>query len=183
MAKKGHRIEAGIEVAERVGVGTYYGPQSKIVYYGEKPMVYIGAYCSIANCATIFGSEQNHIMDRVSTYPFLKPTNLNRMSPKRGTTTIENDVWLGYNSTITAGILVANGSIVGINSVVTKDVPPYCIVAGNPARIIRQRFTDKQIEKLLKIAWWTWDEKKINSFISFLTSNNIDDFIRRAEQS
>lgn len=77
---------------------------------------------------------------------------------------IQNDVWIGHGATILGGVTIHNGAVVAANAVVTKDVPPYAIVAGNPAKIIKYRFEQDQIEKLLKIAWWNWNEEKLNKY-------------------
>ena len=90
---------------------------------------------------------------------------------------IENDVWVGARSTIMSGVKISNGAVVAAGSVVTKDVPPYTIVGGNPARIIKYRFDESQIEKLLKISWWDWDEDKIRENAELMWSSDIDKFI------
>ena len=95
----------------------------------------------------------------------------------KGDIIIENDVWIGATSTIMSGIKISNGAVVAGGSVVTKDVPPYAIVAGNPAKVVKYRFTEKQIDKLLKISWWDWPEDKIRENGMTLWSDNIDKFI------
>jgi serine acetyltransferase len=88
-------------------------------------------------------------------------------------------VWIGANSTIMSGIKIGNGAIVAAGSTVTKDVPSYAIVAGNPAKVVKYRFTEEQIEKLLSIAWWDWDEQKIKDNAIDMWSDNIDGFINK----
>ena len=95
----------------------------------------------------------------------------------KGDIIIENDVWIGANSTIMSGIRIGNGSVVAAGSTVTKDIPPYSIVAGNPAKVVKKRFTEDQIEKLLEISWWEWEEQKIKDSAMILWSNGIDEFI------
>ena len=97
----------------------------------------------------------------------------------KGNINIENDVWIGAYSTIMSGVKIGNGAVIGASSVVTKDIPPYAIVAGNPAKIIKYRFTEEQIVSLLKIEWWNWDEYKIKDESFDLWSNNIDEFIKK----
>jgi len=97
----------------------------------------------------------------------------------KGDIIIENDVWIGATATIMSGVKISNGAVVGAGSVVTKDVPPYAIVAGNPAKVVKYRFTEEQIEKLLSIAWWDWEEQKIRDNAMIMWSNNIDDFINK----
>ena len=95
----------------------------------------------------------------------------------KGDVIIENDVWVGAKSSIMSGIKISNGSIIAAGSTVTKDVPPYAIVAGNPGRIVKLRFNENQIDQLLKIAWWDWDEDKIKNEAMNMWSDNIDLFI------
>jgi acetyltransferase-like isoleucine patch superfamily enzyme len=97
----------------------------------------------------------------------------------KGDIIIENDVWIGSTATIMSAVKISNGAVVGAGSVVTKDVPPYAIVAGNPAKVVKYRFTEEQIEKLLSIAWWDWEEQKIRDNAMIMWSNNIDDFINK----
>lgn len=94
---------------------------------------------------------------------------------------IENDVWIASNVTIKEGVRVGNGAVVAMGSLVTKDVPPYAIVGGNPAKVIKFRFSEKQIEDLLKIAWWDWSDEEISKMVPLLLSDNIDAFIREAK--
>jgi serine acetyltransferase len=95
----------------------------------------------------------------------------------KGDIVIENDVWIGAKSTIMSGVKISNGAVVGAGSLVSKDVPPYAIVVGNPAKIIKYRFSEEQIQKLLTISWWKWDEQKIKDNAMLMWSNNIDQFI------
>jgi hypothetical protein len=97
----------------------------------------------------------------------------------KGDIVIQNDVWIGAKSTIMSGVKISNGSVVGAGSVVTKDVPPYAIVAGNPAKVVKYRFSEEQIEKLLSIAWWNWDEQKIKDNAMDMWSDNINEFINK----
>lgn len=130
-----------------------------------------------------FGGGE-HNSSWVTTYPFsglLKyfPTagDITGHPSSKGPTTIKNDVWIGVEATILSGVTVGNGAIIGAKSLVTHDVPPYTIVAGNPARVIKQRFSDEQIKQLEEIAWWDKDINKIIKFIHLLCSNDIDNFI------
>lgn len=120
----------------------------------------IGKYCSIAHGALFLSSVTNHHMDGFSTYPFPafwgKEAGYDYYYPDKGDTVIGNNVWIGCEATIMPGVTVGDGAIIGTRSVVTKDVPPFSIVAGNPARQIRMRFSEETIEQLLEIAWWNW---------------------------
>jgi serine acetyltransferase len=95
----------------------------------------------------------------------------------KGDIIIENDVWIGAKSTIMSGIKIHNGAVIAANSNVTKDVPPFAVVGGNPAKTIKYRFTQKQIESLLKIAWWDWSEDRIKTDAMLLWSNKVEEFI------
>jgi virginiamycin A acetyltransferase len=96
-----------------------------------------------------------------------------------GNVIIGNDVWIGANVTIMSGVTIGDGVVIANNSHVVKDVEPYSLIGGNPAKLIKYRFTPEQIEKLLKIKWWYWDDEKINTFTPLLC-NNIDEFIKSA---
>lgn len=95
--------------------------------------------------------------------------------PTKGNTEVGNDVWIGFNSTIMPGVKIGDGAIIGTNSVVTKNVEPYSIVGGNPAKEIKKRFSKEQIENLLQIKWWNWKIEKITENIQNLTSENYND--------
>ena len=97
----------------------------------------------------------------------------------KGDIIVENDVWIGAKSTIMSGVKIHNGAVVGANSTVTKDVPPYAIVVGNPAKIVKYRFSEYEIDSLLKIAWWDWTEDRIKTEAINLWSTNINNFINR----
>lgn len=145
----------------------------------------IGKFCSIACGAKFLFNSANHTMTSLSTYPFplffeewkLEKENVIEAWDNKGDIIIGNDVWIGYNSIILAGVIIGDGAIIGTNAVVTKDVPPYTIVGGVPARFIRKRFNDETIDKLLKIKWWNWSEEKISQNIKMIKSGYIEQFI------
>ena len=126
----------------------------------------------------------NHNTNWITTYPFghIYTDKFNSFNgvghPKsKGNVIIGNDVWIGDNVIIMSGITIGNGAVIANNSHIVKDVEPYSIVGGNPAKLIKYRFTKEQIEKLEKIKWWDWTDEKINNNLHLLCSNNIDDFI------
>lgn len=156
----------------------------KILEWGNDAQLRIGAFCSISNEVTIFLGGEHHI-DWVTTYPFpaLWPSasHIKGHPLSKGDVVIGNDVWIGYKATILSGVTIGDGAVVGAHSLVTKDVPPYTIVAGNPAKIVRKRFDDATIERLLKIAWWNWDDQTIEHFLPLLLQNDIAAFLTAAE--
>lgn len=153
------------------------------IYKGSESTVKIGKYCSLApGIKMILGGI--HPTDRVSLYPFRIKYNLkgaynDGMPTTRGPIIIGNDVWIGTDVTIFSGINIGNGAVIAAGSVVTKDVQPYTIVAGNPAKMIRSRFSQGDIDKLLIIEWWNWDEERIKNAIDDICSNDIESFIRK----
>lgn len=161
----------------KVGKGTYGFPT--IYDWGDDSKLEIGNYCSIGdNVSILLGGE--HRSDFISTYPFQSfstDKSLLQDRKTKGNVVLGNDVWIGNNVLLLSGVKIGNGAIIGAGSVVTKDVEDFSIVAGNPAKQIRKRFSDVQIEKLSKICWWNWNEDKINSNLEDIISPNIDRFI------
>lgn len=152
----------------------------------NKDKLIIGKFCSIA-CGTKFMfTSGNHSLKSLSTYTFpiffdewnLDAKNITSAWDNKGDIVIGNDVWIGYEAVIMHGVKIGDGAIVGTRAVVTKDVPPYTIVGGVPARPIRKRFDDETIEKLLKIKWWDWDKEKIEKNISVIQSGEIDKLLK-----
>ncbi|MEM6768982.1 MAG: CatB-related O-acetyltransferase [Bacteroidota bacterium] len=146
-------------------------------FIGDK--LIIGKFCQIASGVTFIMNGANHLTDAVSTYPFAifghgwEGAMEGKSYPSRGDTVIGNDVWIGYGATIMAGVTVGDGAIIATKSVVTKDVPPYTIVGGNPAREIRKRFAPEEIERLLEMRWWDWPVEKITANLKALTSGEV----------
>lgn len=169
----------------KVGKFTYCHPDIQIFEWGEGSQLEFGAFCSIASDVKIYLGG-NHRTDWVTTYPF-GHINQNKFSnfdgkghPKtNGDVIIGNDVWIGANVTIMSGIKIGDGAVVANNSHVIKNVEPYSIVGGNPAKFIKFRFSKEQIDKLLKIKWWEWDDEKINNNLKLLCNDNIDEFINK----
>jgi len=167
--------------------GTYYDRNVNIISWSDLYKIYLRKYNSIGRDCNFF-LHSDHRADWVTTSSLLLGLVSNEtanMLMKRGHQTskgdirVQNDVWIGAKSTIMSGITIHNGAIIGAGSVVTKDVPPYAIVGGNPAKVIKFRFTHKQIHHLQQIAWWDWDEDKIKSESMHLWSDNTQGFIDR----
>jgi len=143
----------------------------------------VGKFCSIGANVTIYLGG-NHHLDWVSTYPFghIHKNIFNKFNgagqpSTNGDVVVGNDVWIANNVTIMSGVVIGDGAVIANNSHVVKNVEPYSLVGGNPAKLIKYRFTKEQIEKLLEIKWWNWDNDKINNFTPLLC-NNIDEFIK-----
>ncbi len=147
-------------------------------FIGDK--LIIGKFCAIAKGIEFVMNGANHRMSSVSTYPFNIMGNgweaftpaLNEL-PYKGDTVIRNDVWIGQNVTVMPGVHIGDGAIIGANSVVASDVPPYAIAVGNPCRIVRKRFGDDLIEYLLEIKWWDWSPEKIFKNLGSLCSGDL----------
>lgn len=141
----------------------------------------IGKFCSIA-CGTKFlFNSANHTLSSLSTYPFplffeeweLEKKDVTKAWDNKGDIIIGNDVWIGYEAVILAGVTIGDGAIIGTRAVVTKDVPPYTIVGGVPAKPIKKRFSEETISALLEIQWWNWSEERIARNIGAIQSGNI----------
>ncbi len=129
----------------------------------------IGRFCAIAEGAKFIMNGANHAMSGFSTYPFnifghgwekgFEPST--RVEELRGDTTIGNDVWIGMEAVVLPGLKIGDGAIVGARSVISHDVPPYAVVAGNPGKVVKMRFDRKTVDRLLGVAWWNWPPDKI----------------------
>lgn len=148
----------------------------------------IGKFCMIASNVKFIMNGANHLTKSLTTYPFAIFGNgwENAMDgkeyPNKGDINIGNDVWIGYNATIMAGVTIGNGAIIATNSTIIKDVEPYSIVGGNPATEIKKRFSNNTINKLLELKWWNWNIEKITKNLHNLTDNNIGNLIKTNAQ-
>lgn len=160
-------------VEGHVSIGRYtslWGPGLHVI--GRMAGVKIGSFCSIARYVSI--QEDGHNLQRCTTY-FLERNTL--QIPERpnahvtkGLIEIGNDVWIGAGAHVLSGVCVGHGAVIGAGSVVTRDVPPYAVVGGSPARVLRYRFSNERISELLSVAWWNWPLEKISQEREFLLS-------------
>ncbi len=142
----------------------------------------IGKFCSIACGAKFIFTSANHTLSSLSTYPFpiffeewgLDIKNVTKAWDNKGDIVIGNDVWIGYEAVILSGVTIGDGAIIGTRAVVTKDVPPYTIVGGVPAKSIRKRFSEETIASLLEIKWWNWSEEQIAENINAIQTCDIE---------
>jgi virginiamycin A acetyltransferase len=146
-------------------------------FVGDKLVV--GKFCMIASDVKFIMNGANHLTDALTTYPFAifgtgwEKAMEGKNYPQKGDINIGNDVWIGYNATIMAGVTIGDGAIIATNATVVKNVAPYSIVGGNPAIEIKKRFSADIIDKLLGLQWWNWDIEKITRNVQALTGNNI----------
>lgn len=166
-----------------IGLGTYGRPE--IVFYDADAKLKIGRFCSIAPEVTILlGGEHHH--DWVSSYPFSlsfeEAKGLPGYPMTKGDVTIGSDVWIGYDALILSGVKIGDGAVIAARSVVAKDVEPYTIVGGIPAKRLRYRFSEPVIQSLLEIAWWNWSMPEIIEAWQFIQSPNIEEFIKKYSQ-
>jgi len=175
-----------------VGDYTYYDDFENVENF-EKNVKYlfdfvgdklrIGKFCMIASDVKFIMNGANHLTNSLTTYPFAifgkgwENAMEEKTYPQKGDITIGNDVWIGYNATVMAGVSIGDGAIIAANSTVIKDVEPYSMVGGNPAKEIKKRFSKELITKLLALQWWNWDIEKITRNIKNLTDTDIEKII------
>lgn len=141
----------------------------------------IGRFCSIACCAKFMFTSGNHSMQSLANYTFpiffdewgLDAKDICDAWDNKGDTVIGNDVWIGYEAVIMPGVKIGDGAVIGTRAVVTKDVPPYTIVGGVPAKPIRRRFDDATVEKLEALRWWDWDEDRLKRALPAIQAGDI----------
>ena len=150
----------------------------------------IGKFCSIA-CGTKFlFNYANHTLKSLSTYTFplfyeeweLEKSNITTAWDNKGDIVIGNDVWIGYEAVIMAGVHIGDGAIIAARAVVTKDVPPYTIVGGTPAKEIRKRFDAEVIQQLLILKWWNWSTDKIRQCLPYIAEGKMDELLTRNKE-
>lgn len=170
-----------------IGEYTYGIPTVFAGFLHPEVNLKIGKFCSIAQGVTIYLGG-NHRTNLVTVYPFgafpddwprAKQLKYEDVGPvSRGDVVIGNDVWIGHRASILSGVTIGDGAVIGAESVVASDVEPYSIVAGNPAHLIRKRFNEETIRKLIQIRWWDWPIEKIEANLNVLCSNNLSEMLR-----
>ena len=148
----------------------------------NKDRLIIGKFCSIACGAKFLFNSANHTLDSLSNYTFplffeewdLDKKDVASAWDNKGDIVVGNDVWIGYEAVIMAGGHIGDGAVIAARAVVTKDVPPYTIVGGTPAREIRKRFDEETIARLLELQWWDWPTEKIRRSLPYIMGKNCD---------
>lgn len=180
-ARYGEKYKTMPYVLERIDFGDFsYSWARFLVYNAPTPArISIGKFCGIADSVT-FLLNGNHQFDAICQLGRLEYLSIFDGSPwqnriyHKGNITVGNDVWIAYRATIMEGVTIGDGAIIAAGSVVTKDVPAYGIVGGNPAKLIKYRFTPKQIAKLTKMKWWDWSDKDIVTCLKLIRSSDLD---------
>lgn len=165
-----------------IGYGSYGDLQ--VLWQNTPAVLRMGAYCSVAKGVQVFlGGE--HRPDWVTTYPFTAISKEHRKWPgyphTKGDVTIGNDVWICHDAVILSGVTIGDGAVIGARAVVAKDVPPYAIVSGNPAQLVRMRFPEEVVAQLLKIRWWEWPEDRVAKAMPMLLSSDLGAFLSAVE--
>ena len=180
-----------------VGDYTYYDDPEDSENFGRNVLYHfpfigdrlvIGKFCAIARGVKFIMNGANHKISGVSTYPFQifgngweKAMPEDGDLPFKGDTIVGNDVWLGYDALIMPGVRIGDGAVVAARSVVTRDVPAYAVVGGNPANVIRTRFAPEVAERLQAVAWWDWPIETVTERLDLIVSGDVDALLARAE--
>lgn len=195
------RAEDGGPDNVEVGAYTYYDDVADPLPFFERNIRYnhgfsgarltIGKYCALASGTTFVMPDANHAMAGATTFPFVvfggdwaERLPLAELPvPVKGDTAVGHDVWFGYQSLVMPGVTIGPGAVIGTRAVVTRDVPPYAVVAGNPARVVRHRFDAATVARLLALAWWDWPVERVTEAIPDLVHGRIDRLEAIAERS
>jgi virginiamycin A acetyltransferase len=182
-----------IEIGEYTYYDTFGDPlafESEAVLYAFGPeRLIIGRFCAIAAGVRFVMPGANHADVGPSTFPFGifgppwdETMDIVMSAPSRGDTVVGHDVWLGYSALVLPGVTIGHGAVVAAASVVTRDVPPYAVVAGNPARVVRSRFSDEDVERLLRAAWWNWPTELVTAHARTIMTGSAADLERIAAE-
>ncbi len=167
-----------------IGYATYAVPPRVLDYPHDQTRLIVGKYSSMAG-GTSFVLGGNHPMDRVTTYPLriffgLPGRGADGYPQSKGDIIVGSDVWIGHAVTVLSGVTIGDGAVVAAGSVVTSNVPPYAIVAGNPAQVRRYRFAPETCAALLAVKWWDWPASRISEAADLLSDNDVDVFLAYA---
>lgn len=192
---KDHLTNQNIQVGDYTYYSGYYHDKHFEDYcvryiapeYDDRDKLIIGKFCAIASGVTfLMGGTQGHRHDWISTYPFFYIPELSDGAIdgvlNKGDTVVGNDVWIGTEAVIMPGVSIGDGAVIATRAVVTKDVLPYTIVAGNPAKPIKKRFSKEQIDLLLETKWWDFDIEIIKKYVPLMCSNKIEEFCKALEE-
>jgi virginiamycin A acetyltransferase len=174
-----------------IGDYTYYDDPDGAQHFAQRNVLYlfpfigdrlvIGRYGAIARGVRFLMNGANHRLSGFSTYPFnlfadewARVTPLPEELPLKGDTVVGHDVWLGYEALVLPCVRIGHGAIVGARAVVGSDVPPFAIVGGNPARVLRMRYDDATIARLLAVAWWDWDAARVTRHLEKIVGSDLD---------
>ena len=169
---------------------TQFQTNNVLYHYPVNPeRLIIGKYCSIACGAKFLFTSANHAMRSLSTYPFpifanhwgLDWADVATAWDNKGDIVVGNDVWIGYEAVILQGVTIGDGAIIGARAVVTRDVEPYTIVGGVPAKVIKRRFPPETVEALRNIRWWDWPSEEVEAALPFLLNGDIAQLLARAK--
>lgn len=170
------------DIGDRLTVGRHTYGRPKVRWYeGDTAGVSIGNFTSIAD-DVVFAIGGGHPLDRVSLFPFRAQFGLpgafeDGHPTTKGDIVVGSDVWIGRGARVMSGVTIGHGAVIGAYSVVARDVRPYAIVVGNPARELRRRFDDDTIGRLLALAWWDWPDEQVLAHVDELTSSDVERFI------
>ncbi|MFJ8432393.1 CatB-related O-acetyltransferase [Kitasatospora sp. NPDC094019] len=160
---------------------TAFESRNVLYHYGPERLV-IGRYCALGTGVRFIMNGANHRTDGPSTFPFpimggswADSFDLLTDLPNRGDTVVGSDVWFGNGVTVMPGVRIGHGAIVATGSVVTADVPDYAVIGGNPARVIRSRYSEDEIARLLAVAWWDWPTEHITAHVRTIMSGTVEE--------
>ncbi|CAM5286016.1 acetyltransferase [Kitasatospora aureofaciens] len=160
---------------------TAFETRNVLYHYGPERLV-IGRFCAFAQGVRFVMNGANHRMDGPSTFPFpimggawAEHFDLLSGLPGRGDTVVGHDVWLGYRTTVMPGVRIGNGAIVAAGSVVTSDIPDYAIAGGNPAKVVRMRYEEDEVARLLAVAWWDWPVEHLTRHLRTVMSGSVEE--------
>ena len=166
-------------LGEQFSIGDFTYGSPDIRNFDPQTRLTIGRYCSFAaRVSILMGGE--HRLDLGTTYPFPEiaepwpeTADISGMTGSKGDIVIGNDVWVGHGATILSGVTIGDGAVIGAGALVVHDVAPYAIMGGNPAKMIRMRFDEQTVSRLLKLAWWNWPEEKVRENIHLICNSDI----------